>query len=90
MTNQKVYKQAQTTTPSQRIRQFPIWQITFPLCVVLIFGIGAFTAFSLVEGRYLFDLDVSPERIKIKTDVDKREGHLLEGKTEESNHRLQP
>ncbi|NEP02034.1 MAG: hypothetical protein F6K58_25930 [Symploca sp. SIO2E9] len=53
--------------------QFPIWQITLPLCVVVIFGIGAFTAFYMVEGRYLFDLDISRERIKLTTDVDKRE-----------------
>lgn len=54
-------------------RRFPIWQITFPLCVVLIFGIGALTAFYMVEGRYVFDLDLNRERLKLRTDVDKRE-----------------
>jgi hypothetical protein len=51
---------------------FPIWQITVPLCTVLIFAIGALTAYSMVEGRYLFDLFVSREQIRIRTDVDKR------------------
>jgi hypothetical protein len=52
---------------------FPIWQITVPLCTVLIFAIGSLTAYSMVEGRYLFDLSVSREQIRIRTDVDKRE-----------------
>lgn len=52
---------------------FPIWQITVPLCTVLIFAIGSLTAYSMVEGRYLFDLFVSREQIRIRTDVDKRE-----------------
>jgi hypothetical protein len=52
---------------------YPIWQITVPLGVVLIFAIGAFTAYSMVEGRYLFDLSINREQIRIRTDVDKRE-----------------
>jgi hypothetical protein len=56
-------------------RRFPVWQITLPLCMVMIFGIGALTAFYMVEGRYLFDLDITRERIKIRTDVDKRESN---------------
>jgi hypothetical protein len=60
-------------------RLFPIWQITLPLCGVLIFGIGALTTIYMVNGRYLFDLEASPKRIKIKTDVDKRESNLWEG-----------
>ncbi|BAZ23251.1 hypothetical protein NIES4073_41390 [Kalymmatonema gypsitolerans NIES-4073] len=56
-------------------RCFPVWQITLPLCMVMIFGIGALTAFYMVEGRYLFDLDISRERIKIRTEVDKRESN---------------
>ncbi len=71
-------KKIEFPAKSKKIRQFPIWQITFPLCLVLIFGIAAFTAFSMVEGRYLFDLDISPERIKLRTDVDKRERDVLE------------
>ncbi|NEQ71124.1 MAG: hypothetical protein F6K21_37715 [Symploca sp. SIO2D2] len=53
-------------------RLFPIWQITLPLCGVLIFAIGALTTVYMVNGRYLFDLEASPKGIKIKTDVDKR------------------
>ena len=56
-------------------RCFPVWQITLPLCVVIIFSIGALTTIYMVEGRYLFNLDISGERIKIITDVDKRESH---------------
>lgn len=65
-------------------RYFPIWQITLPLCVVMIFGIGALTAFYMVEGRYLFDLDISRERIKMRTDVDKRESNPTQDTTKQS------
>jgi hypothetical protein len=57
---------------------FPIWQITVPLGIVLIFAIGSLTAYSMVEGRYLFDLMVSREQIRIRTDVDKRESRSVE------------
>ncbi|WP_283758695.1 hypothetical protein [Roseofilum casamattae] len=67
--------------------KLPIWQITFPLCVVLIFGIGAFAAFHMVEGRYLFDVDISPDRIKIRTDVDKRDRPSLPDKIAENDDR---
>jgi len=65
-------------------RYFPIWQITLPLCVVMIFGIGALTAFYMVEGRYLFDLDISRERIKMRTDVDKRESNPAQDTTKQA------
>jgi len=70
-------------------RRLPVWQITLPLCVVMIFGIGALTAFYMVEGRYVFDLDISRERIKMRTDVDKRESNsdqdtTKQGETEKS------
>lgn len=68
---------------SQAVMQFPIWQITIPLCIVLIFGIGALTAHSMVEGRYLFDVDISRERIKVTTDIDKRESSPADDKTKE-------
>ncbi len=64
-------------------RRFPVWQITLPLCVVMIFGIGALTAFYMVEGRYLFDLDISGERIKMRTDVDKRESNPAQETTKQ-------
>lgn len=59
-------------------RQFPIWQITFPLCGVLIFAIGTFTTIYMMNGRYLFHLEVTSQGMKITTDVDKREGNNLE------------
>lgn len=54
-------------------QQFSIWQITFPLCGVLIFSIGALTTIHMINGRYLFHLEVTPQGMKIITDVDKRD-----------------
>ncbi|MGB7440920.1 MAG: hypothetical protein WA919_07620 [Coleofasciculaceae cyanobacterium] len=62
--------------------QFPLWQITLPLCGVLIFAIGAFTAFHMVNGRYLFYIELTPQGLRIKTDVDKRENLPVVNKTE--------
>ncbi|MGD1807884.1 hypothetical protein ACP6PL_20950 [Dapis sp. BLCC M126] len=53
--------------------QLYIWQITFPLCGVLIFSIGALTTIQMINGRYLFHLEVTPQGMKIITDVDKRD-----------------
>ncbi|MDJ0517018.1 MAG: hypothetical protein QNJ74_12435 [Trichodesmium sp. MO_231.B1] len=53
--------------------QLSIWQITFPLCGVLIFSIGALTTIQMINGRYLFHLEVTPQGMKIITDVDKRD-----------------
>ena len=50
----------------------------------MIFGIGALTAFYMVEGRYLFDLDISRERIKMRTDVDKRESNPAQDTTKQA------
>lgn len=68
---------------SPELIQFPVWQITMPLCTVVIFGIGALTAHSMVEGRYLFDVRMSPEEIRIKTDIDKRKISPADDHTEE-------
>jgi hypothetical protein len=56
--------------------QFSFWQITFPLCGFLIFAIGAFTTVYMINGRYLFHLEVTPQGLKVTTDVDKRESLL--------------
>ena len=53
--------------------RLPIWQISFPISLVLIFAIGAITTIFLVQGRYLFNLEATPQKIKITTDIDKRE-----------------
>jgi hypothetical protein len=53
--------------------KFPLWQITLPLCIVLIFSIGALTTIYMVNGRYLFDLELTPQGLRIKTDMDKRD-----------------
>ncbi len=57
-------------------KQFPIWQLSFPLCGVLIFSIGAVTTIYMINGRYLFNMEVTPQTLKITTDVDKREINL--------------
>ena len=56
-------------------RNFPIWQITLPLAGVLIFAIGAITTIYMINGRYLFELEASPQKVKITTDVDKRDSN---------------
>lgn len=49
-----------------------ICYIGVPLCIVLIAAISALTAHSIVEGRYIFDLSISRDQIRMRTDVDKR------------------
>lgn len=56
-------------------RYFPLWQITLPLCGVLMFAIGSLTTIYMVNGRYIFDLDFSPKQLKVRTDIDKRESN---------------
>jgi hypothetical protein len=54
-------------------RNFPIWQITLPLCGVMIFTLGYLTTIHMINGRYIFHLEASPKGINVTTDVDKRE-----------------
>jgi hypothetical protein len=56
-------------------RNFPIWQITLPLAGVLIFSIGAITTIYTINGRYLFHFEASPQKVKITTEVDKRDSN---------------
>lgn len=63
--------------------QFPIWQVTLPLCGVLICAIGAITTVYTINGRYLFHLKASPEGLEITTDVDKRENQPSRRPTEQ-------
>ncbi|HLO86739.1 MAG TPA: hypothetical protein VK203_17300 [Nostocaceae cyanobacterium] len=50
-----------------------LWQITFPLCAVFMFGMGAFTTVYMVNGRYRVEMSVTTKGLKIKTDIDKNE-----------------
>jgi hypothetical protein len=59
-----------------KMQAFPIWQITLPFCLVTIFGAGIIAASHINEGRYIFDVDISFQGIKIRTDVDKRKSNL--------------
>lgn len=52
--------------------KFPIWQVTLPVCTVLIVLISAFTTIYMINGRYLFSAEITPNGLKITTDVDKR------------------
>ena len=49
-----------------------LWQITLPFAGVLIFAIGMIGAMYITDGRYLFQFEASPEKIRIRNDVDKR------------------
>jgi hypothetical protein len=63
--------------------QFPIWQVTLPLCGMLIYAIGSITTVYMINGRYLFYLKASPEGLEITTDVDKRENQPSRRPTEQ-------
>ncbi len=52
---------------------FPVWQISLPLCGVLIFAIGAITTIYMINGRYLFHLKATPKEIDVRYHVDKTE-----------------
>jgi hypothetical protein len=54
-------------------RTFPVWQITFPLGVVLIFALGAFTAIQLAHGRYTFEFDANLKQVRLRTGIEKGE-----------------
>lgn len=59
----------------------PLWQITVPLGFVSIFLIGSLTACFMVEGRFVFDLNVNREQIRVRTDIDKTENWSSNDKT---------
>ncbi|NEQ86414.1 MAG: hypothetical protein F6K26_42025 [Moorea sp. SIO2I5] len=52
---------------------FPVLQITLPLCGVLICAIGAITTVYMINGRYFFHLKATPKGIEIINRVDKTE-----------------
>lgn len=64
-------------------QSFPIWQITLPFCLVTIFSVGILAAFYMNEGRYIFDVNINFQGIKIRTDVDKRKSNLANDETEQ-------
>ncbi|NEO76255.1 hypothetical protein [Moorena sp. SIO4G3] len=45
---------------------FPVWQITLPLCGVLICAIGAITTVYMINGRYFFHLKATPKEIDVR------------------------
>lgn len=61
-------------------RNLGLWQITLPLCGLLIIGMGCLTSIYMVNGRYRVDIAVNTKGFRIKTDVDKRECKLIEDK----------
>ena len=62
----------QITPELKTLPQMPIWQVSFPICAVIIFAIGALTTHFMVGGRYRFHFEIGKEGLKIKTDIDKR------------------
>lgn len=65
-------------------RTFPVWQITFPLGVVLIFTLGTATAIWLAHGRYTFEFEASPKQIRVRTDIEKKERESMEEISEQT------
>ncbi|MCC5638651.1 hypothetical protein LC593_23020 [Nostoc sp. CHAB 5844] len=51
-----------------------IWQVTLPLCAVLMFGMGAYTTVYMVNGQYRVEISANLHGLNIKTDIDKKEG----------------
>ena len=53
-------------------KMFPLWHVTWPASVVLIFAIGSLTIVNMANGRYVFNFEASPKGIIIHTDLDRR------------------
>ena len=53
-------------------KSLSIWQVTFPLCGVLVFAITAFTTVYMVNGRYIVHFELNSQGLKVVTDVDKK------------------
>lgn len=75
-------KQVQPTDETKQTakRRFPWWQITLPLCVVVISGIGYFTAVNMTNGQFHTYIEVTPKGLKLQTDVDKRQNRPNQNK----------
>jgi hypothetical protein len=65
----------QRSQKKSRQSYFPAWQISLPLCTVIIFAIASLTTIYMVNGRYRFNVEITPQGLKIKTNVDKRESN---------------
>lgn len=70
----------QGSQKNPRQPNFPVWQVSLPLCTVIIFAIGSLTTIYMMNGRYRFNVEITPQGLKIKTDVDKRESNPTTGK----------
>ncbi|KOP25052.1 hypothetical protein AMR41_16670 [Hapalosiphon sp. MRB220] len=62
-----------------------IWQISLPICAVLMFAICAYTTIYMVDGRYRVEIGVNINGLIIKTDVDKQECKLAEDEIEQQD-----
>jgi heme-binding NEAT domain protein len=71
---------SQRSQENSRQSNFPVWQISLPLCTVIIFAIASLTTIYMVNGRYRFNVEITPQGLKIKTDVDKRESNPTKDK----------
>ena len=50
-----------------------IWQITLPVCSVLMFSIGAYTTVYMVDGQYKVDISLNTQGFNFKTYIDKKQ-----------------
>ncbi|MBD2608381.1 hypothetical protein H6G81_28655 [Scytonema hofmannii FACHB-248] len=59
-------------------RNFPVWQVTLPLAGVLIFVVGAITTIYMTDGGYIFQFEATPQKVKVRTVIDKRNNNPAE------------
>lgn len=55
-----------------RNRLSPIWQLTAPICLVLMTAIISLATCTTDEGKYVLDFVMSRDYIRLRTEVDKR------------------
>ncbi|OUL31407.1 hypothetical protein [Nostoc sp. 106C] len=57
---------------------FPVWQITVPLSIILTFGIGSITAIYMTNGGYIIQFEATPQKVNVRTVIDKRNNRTVE------------
>lgn len=55
---------------------FPIWQVTFPLCVFSIFAVSCWTAIKLENGSLIMQVDFQKNSSAIKVNINKHNSSL--------------
>ena len=52
-----------------------LWQVTLPLSVVVIVALTCLTMIYMTNGQYLFDAEITKDKIKIQTQMEKDRDH---------------